>query len=158
MENEDNPIHNEAVDDSSDSEEEVRHPLEDRLVSMFPFTPRGYIRNKLANIKDTPEAFARLTEELLRNPTPKNADWNDDKDGDEEQVEEWKEMKLIEMRSLFPDRCPDWLMGNLTDIAVFSRSVVGNENIQIHEILTCHVTYVNVAHTWQIGRSAYLTC
>ena len=62
-------------DISSDSdEEEARHPLEDQFVAMFPFTPRGYIRKRLANIQNSnPDAVARLTEELLRNPTPPKA-------------------------------------------------------------------------------------
>lgn len=59
---------------SESDEEETRHPLEDQFVAMFPFTPRGYIRKRLANIQNSnPDAVARLTEELLRNPTPPKA-------------------------------------------------------------------------------------
>ena len=59
-----NPDKDDIASDSD--EEEARHPLEDQFVSMFPFTPRRYIRNRLANIQNNnPEAVARLTEELL---------------------------------------------------------------------------------------------
>ena len=126
------PNQDDVIDDSSDSEEEkVKHPLEDSFVAMFPFSPRRYIKQKLANIKDGPEAIARLTEELLNKTTPKNEDWNDSEDdAAEEHIEEWKEMKLIDLRSLFPERCPDWLLGNLKDISVFARSVAGNNMIE----------------------------
>ena len=69
MEKEMNPNNPDNLDSGSDSEEEeeARHPLENQFVSMFPFTPRRYIRNRLANIKqNNPDAVARLTEELLR--------------------------------------------------------------------------------------------
>ena len=57
-------------DDSDHDEEEVKHPLEDQLVSMFPLTSRRYIRKRLTNLPGNPEAIARLTEELLNNPAP----------------------------------------------------------------------------------------
>jgi hypothetical protein len=128
-----NPDDQVMVDSDSDrEEEEVRHPLEDQFVSMFPFTPRRYIRQRLANIQDNnPDAVARLTEELLKNPNPKEGNWNDDKDdaADEQAVEEWKEIKLMEMRSLFPDRCPDWLRGSLNDITVMAKSMIGGNEM-----------------------------
>ena len=90
---------------------------------MFPFTPIRYIRTKLANIQaNNPEAVARLKEELLRNPIPNSDDWNDTEDDEiEEDVEKWKDVKLSEMRCLFPDRCPDWLMDNLNNISVTAK-------------------------------------
>ena len=130
--NNENP-HNNNVDDGSDDsdtdrEEEARNPLEEQFISMFPFTPRRYIRAKLANIENNnPEAVARLTEELLKNPTPKLGDWNDPEDDEiDEYVEHWKEGKLSLMRSLFPDRCPDWLMENLNNIPVNAKGATSN--------------------------------
>lgn len=39
-------------------------------------------------------------------------------------------MKLLEMRSLFPDRSPDWLKDNLTNISVLARGVAGNNMLE----------------------------
>ena len=130
-ENTDNNNMNDDSDDS-DSEEEARHPLEEQFISMFPSTPRRYIRARLASIQNNnPEAVARLTEELLRNPTPKSGDWSDPEDDEvDEDVEHWKEVKLSEMRSLFPDRCPDWLIENLNNISVIAKGLPGNNMIE----------------------------
>ena len=101
-------------DDGSDSdEEEVKHPLEDSFISMFPFTSRTYIRNRLANLPNNPEAVARLTEELLKNPTPVGNDIDQDDDDLTEDINQWKDAKLSEMRGIFSDLCPDFLMETL---------------------------------------------
>merc|ERR1712142_703760 len=100
----------------SKTEEVKKHPLEDEFVSMFPYTPRIYIQNKLARLSNNPEAaeVTRLTEELLANSklsVPVN-ELEDDED-----VEQWQELKLSEMRIIFPDLSPDWLMEALVNIA-----------------------------------------
>ena len=113
-------------DDGSDSdEEEVKHPLEDSFISMFPFTSRRYIRNRLANLPNNPEAVARLTEELLKNPTPVGNDIDHDDDDDlAEDINQWKDVKLLEMRGIFPDLCPDWLMETLNNNVDIARAAV----------------------------------
>merc|ERR1712142_120472 len=104
----------------SKTEEVKKHPLEDEFVSMFPYTPRIYIQNKLARLSNNPEAaeVTRLTEELLANSklsVPVN-ELEDDLEDDED-VEQWQELKLSEMRIIFPDLSPDWLMEALVNIA-----------------------------------------
>merc|ERR1712142_362338 len=103
----------EKQNDSNTEEEEEnkKHPLEDEFVSMFPYTPRIYIRNKLARLSNIPEAgeITRLTEELLANPYPSVPvnELEDDLEDDED-IQQWQELKLAEMRTIFPDLSPDW--------------------------------------------------
>jgi len=113
------------VNDSSDSEEEeFKHPLEDQFVSMFPHTPRRYIRNRLANLPDNPEAVARFTEELLNNPAQAAGSGNDSDDDElDEEIDQWKDVKQSEMRGIFPDLCPDWLMETLDNITDNAKAI-----------------------------------
>ena len=89
-------------DDNPINATEAKHPLEDRFIAMFPFTPRRYIKERLAKIKNNPAAVARFTDELLKDPIPKG-DWQDDEDAEEadEEVNEWKHLKLTELKILF---------------------------------------------------------
>ena len=127
---EDNEEALEPNNDNPNKTAEAKHPMMDRFIAMFPFTPRKYIKQRLAKIKNNPVALARFTDELLKNPIPKG-DWQDDEDDeDDEQVNEWKQLKLTELKSLFPDRCPDWLMENLTNIATMARYEAGRDIIE----------------------------
>ena len=122
--------------EDSKTEEVKKHPLEDEFVSMFPSTPRIYIRNKLARMSNNPDAAAvtRLTEELLANPYPSVPvnELEDDREDDED-VEQWQELKLAEMRIIFPGLSPDWLMESLDNIAD-TFQLVGDLTVRLEEM------------------------
>ena len=119
---------------NNDDKKEIDNKLEDYFVSMFPFTPRHYIRQKIANfkMKGNSDEAEKLMQELLKNPSPMDGTWTDDIEDDDvdEKVENWKNLKLMELRALFPDICPDWLLGNLDKIIVFAKNMAENDMIE----------------------------
>lgn len=118
-----------------ENDKEFDNNLEDYFVSMFPFTPRQYIRQKIDNFKkkgNANEEAEKLMQELLENPSPMDGTWTDDIEDDDvdEKVENWKTLKQMELRAIFPELCPDWLLENLDKIIVFASNVAGNDMIE----------------------------
>ena len=79
--------------------------------------------NRLTNLPDNPEAVARFTEELLNNPAPTGNENDYDDDELAEEIDLWKDVKLLEMRGIFPDLCPDWLEETLSNIAGNAKAI-----------------------------------